>query len=49
VVTAISIVLACVPPDEEPNKTLAVAKVVGASAALVAIGVVVYLLGKRRG
>ena len=29
VVTAVSIVLACVPPDEEPNKMLAVVKVVG--------------------
>ena len=47
-VTALSIVLACVPPDEEPNKMLAVAKVVGAMLALVAIGVVVYLSGRRR-
>jgi glutamate:GABA antiporter len=47
VITAISIVLACIPPDEEPNKALAVAKVVGSSAALVAIGVVVYVVGKR--
>jgi len=48
VVTTISIVLACIPPDEEPNKTLAVVKVVGASLALVGIGVVVYLLGRGR-
>jgi len=27
-VTAVSIVLACIPPDDEPNKTLAVVKVV---------------------
>ena len=47
-VTAISIVLACVPPDEEPNKMLSVVKVVGSSLALVAIGVVVYLAGRRR-
>jgi amino acid transporter len=47
-VTAISIVLACVPADEEPNKALAVAKVVGLSAVLVAAGVVVYLLGRRK-
>ena len=46
--TAISIVLACVPPDEEPNKLLAVGKIVGASLALVAIGAVVYFLGARR-
>jgi glutamate:GABA antiporter len=47
-VTAISIVLACIPPDDEPNKLLAVAKVVGASVTLVAIGAAVYLAGKRR-
>ena len=48
VVTAISIVLACVPPDEEPNKMLAVVKVVGSSLVLVGIGVAVYLAGRRR-
>jgi len=47
-VTAVSIVLACIPPDEEPNKTLAVIKVVGMSLILVGIGAVVYLLGRRR-
>ena len=47
-VTAVSIVLACIPADEEPNKMLAVVKVVGASVALVAIGAVVYVAGKRR-
>jgi amino acid transporter len=48
IVTAVSIVLACIPPDEEPNKLLAVVKVVGSSAILVAAGAVVYLLGRRR-
>jgi amino acid transporter len=48
VVTAISIVLAAVPPDEEPNKMLAVVKVVGSSLVLVVIGVGVYLAGRRR-
>jgi amino acid transporter len=48
VVTAISIVLACIPPDEEPNKMFAVVKVVGLSGILVAVGVVVYMLGRRR-
>lgn len=47
-VTAVSIVLACIPADEEPNKMLAVMKVVGASVALVAMGAVVYVAGKRR-
>jgi glutamate:GABA antiporter len=48
VVTAISIVLACIPADEEPNKLLAVTKVVGASVALVAIGAVVYAAGASK-
>ena len=48
IVTAVSIVLACIPPDEEPNKLLAVVKVVGSSAVLVGVGAVVYLLGRRR-
>jgi amino acid transporter len=47
-VTALSIVLACIPPDEEPNKMFAVVKVVGASLVLVAVGAIVYLLGRRR-
>jgi amino acid transporter len=47
-VTLISIILACVPPDDEPNKMLAVVKVVGASAVFVGIGAIVYALGKRR-
>jgi glutamate:GABA antiporter len=47
-VTAVSIVLACIPADEEPNKILAVVKVVGASVALIGIGVVVYVVGRRR-
>jgi amino acid transporter len=46
VVTALSIVLACVPPDEEPNKGLAVAKVVGASLALVGVGTAIYVAGR---
>ena len=48
IVTAISIVLACIPADDEPNKTLAIVKVVGSSAVLVGIGAIVYLLGRRR-
>ena len=48
IITAISIVLACIPPAEEPNKVLSVVKVVGSSLTLVAIGVVVYALGRRR-
>src|SRR5258706_9904530 len=47
-VTATSIVLACIPPDEEPNKRLAVGKVVGLSLVLIWICAVVSLSGKRR-
>jgi amino acid transporter len=46
--TAVAIVLACVPAADEPNKVLAVAKIVGLSAALVAVGSIVYVMGKRR-
>ena len=45
--TAVSIVLACVPADDEPRKMLAVVKVVGSSLVLVLIGVGVYLAGRR--
>jgi amino acid transporter len=48
VVTAIAIVLACVPADEEPNKLLAVVKVVGSSVAMVAVGAAVYYIGRRK-
>jgi glutamate:GABA antiporter len=48
VTTAASIVLACVPADDEPNKMLAVLKVVGSSLVLVALGVAVYVNGRRR-
>ena len=46
--TAIAIVLACVPASDEPNKQLAVAKIVGLSIALLAIGAIVYFIGSRR-
>jgi amino acid transporter len=48
IVTLASIVLACVPSADDPNKTLAVIKIVGGSAVLVAVGAVIYFLGKRR-
>ena len=48
VTSAVSIVLAAVPPDDEPHKTMAVVKVVGLSAVLLAVGVAVYLSGRRR-
>jgi amino acid transporter len=46
--TSAAIVLACVPADDEANKALAVIKIVGASAALLAIGAAVYAAGTRR-
>lgn len=48
IVTAVSIVLACVPPDAEPNKALAVVKVVGLSLLLLGVGALVYAAGRRR-
>jgi amino acid transporter len=47
-VTLVSIVLACIPANDDPNKTLAVIKIVGGSAMLVATGSLIYYLGKRR-
>lgn len=46
--TTVSIVLACVPASDEPNKPLAVLKVVGSSVVLVAIGIGIYLAGRAR-
>ena len=48
VVTTLSIVLACVPPADEPDKMLAVVKVVGSSVVLVAVGAVIYFLGRPK-
>jgi amino acid transporter len=46
--TAVAIVLACIPAADEPNKELAIVKIVGLSAALLAIGAIVYFAGRRR-
>jgi amino acid transporter len=46
--TIISSILACIPPADEPHKFLAVAKILGSSAAMVAIGAIVYWIGKSR-
>jgi amino acid transporter len=48
ITTAISIVLACVPAEDDPNKALAVAKVVGSSIVLLGIGAALFVLGNRR-
>jgi amino acid transporter len=46
--TLVSIVLAAVPAESEPNKPLAVAKVVGGTLVILAAGVVTYVAGRRR-
>src|SRR5262245_26192299 len=46
--TAISSILACIPPDDEPNKPFAVVKLLGSSACLVGMGAVIYWIGKRK-
>jgi amino acid transporter len=47
-VSVAAIFLACVPAEDDPNKTLAVVKIVGGSAVLLVIGVIIYFMGKRR-
>jgi glutamate:GABA antiporter len=46
--TSLTIVLSLIPQPDEPNKALAVFKVVGGCGALLLIGVWIYLSGKRR-
>jgi len=46
--TMISSLLACIPPAEEPNKVLAVIKLLGSSGLMVGIGAVIYWIGKSR-
>ncbi|MBK5186653.1 MAG: APC family permease [Gemmatimonadaceae bacterium] len=46
--TTISIGLSMLPADDEPNKPLAVAKVIGLTAAMIAVGVGLYVLGRRK-
>jgi amino acid transporter len=46
--TIITIGLSVIPADDEPNKPLAVFKTVGMTALLIAAGMIVYALGKRR-
>jgi amino acid transporter len=47
-VSVAAIILACVPADDDPNKPLAVVKIVGGSAVLVLVGAIIYFMGKRR-
>ena len=46
--TLLTIALSVIPADEEPNKPLAVLKIVGLTLIMLVAGVVVYGLGKRR-
>jgi amino acid transporter len=48
ITTSITICLSVLPSDDEPNKTLAVIKIVGMTFVLLAAGVAVYAAGKRR-
>jgi amino acid transporter len=45
--TAISILFAIIPAEDELSKTFAVTKVVGLTSLLVLVGVVIYAIGKR--
>ncbi len=46
--TLFTIAVSVLPPPDEPNKALAVFKIVGGCGALVLIGVWLYWSGKRR-
>ena len=46
--TTLSSIVACIPPQDEPNKIVSVIKVVGSCALMVAIGSVIYALGKSK-
>jgi amino acid transporter len=48
ITTLLTIVLAVVPPDDEPHKGLAIAKVIGSTLLLVGAGIVVFLSRKWR-
>jgi glutamate:GABA antiporter len=46
--TSAAIVLSVIPEEDEPNKRLAVAKVVGLALLLVVVGAAIYLTGSPR-
>lgn len=46
--TLISVILAMIPPDDEPNKPLAVLKIIGTTAVTLAIGAAIYIAGRRK-
>jgi glutamate:GABA antiporter len=47
--TLVTIGLSAIPSDDEPNKTLAVIKVVGSTSIMVAAGIALYLVGRHKG
>ena len=46
--TTFTIAISLLPPPDEPNKILAVVKIVGLSGILVGMGAWIYWSGKRR-
>ena len=46
--TSLTIILSLIPQPDEPNKPLAVLKIVGSTAIVIALGVWIYWLGKKR-
>jgi amino acid transporter len=46
--TSLTIVLSTIPASDDPNKPLAVMKVVGGTAALIGAGVVVFVIERRK-
>ena len=46
--TTISVGLAMLPADEEPNKPLAALKIIGLTAAMIGVGVGLYVAGRRK-
>jgi hypothetical protein len=46
--TIMTIVLSLIPQPDEPNKLLAVIKIVGGSGLMVLIGAWIYIAGRRR-
>ena len=46
--TTVTLVLSVIPSDNETNKPLAVAKVIGSTAILIAAGVIVYVIAERK-
>jgi glutamate:GABA antiporter len=46
--TTISVGLAMLPSDDEPNKPLAVLKIIGLTAVMIGVGVGLYAAGRRK-